>query len=50
MGEKRKAYRVFVGKLGENEPLGRFRHRWEDNIKMYLYVGVGWGCELDSSG
>jgi hypothetical protein len=23
-------------------PLGRLRHRWEDNIKMYLRE-VGWG-------
>jgi hypothetical protein len=31
MGERRGAYRVLVGK-----PLGRPRHRWEDNIKMDL--------------
>jgi hypothetical protein len=25
-----------VGKLLENRPLGRPRHKWEDNIKMAL--------------
>jgi len=37
-------YRVLVGKPGGKRPLGRHRHRWEDNIKMDLYrkwdVGV----------
>ena len=36
MGEKRGVYRVLVGKLEENRPLGRPRHRWEDNINMDL--------------
>jgi hypothetical protein len=41
MGEKRSAYRVFVGKTEEKRPLGRPRRRWEDNIKMDLQeVGV----------
>jgi hypothetical protein len=35
------AYRVLVGKP-EGRPLGKPRHRWEDNIKMDLRV-VGWG-------
>jgi len=31
-----------VGKLEENRPLGRPRHKWEDNIKMGLQeVGCG---------
>ena len=35
-------YRVFVGKAEGKRPLGRPRHRWEDNIKMALQeVGFG---------
>jgi hypothetical protein len=34
-------YRVLVGKPEGKRPLGRPRHRWEDNIKMDLQeVGV----------
>jgi hypothetical protein len=36
-------YRVLVRKPEEKRPLGRPRHRWEDNIKMDLEE-VGWGC------
>jgi hypothetical protein len=36
MGERRDAYRVLVGKPVGMRPLGRPRHRWEDNIKMKL--------------
>ena len=35
-------YRVFVGKHEGKRPLGRSRHRWEDNIKMDLQEV---GCE-----
>ena len=36
--------RVLVGKPEGKRPLGRPRHRWEDNIKMDLQeVGVGCG-------
>jgi hypothetical protein len=35
MGE-RNAYRVLVGRPEGKRPLGRPRHRWEDNIKMDL--------------
>jgi hypothetical protein len=28
------AYRVLVGKPEGKRPLGRPRHRWDDNIKM----------------
>jgi len=35
-------YRFLVGKPEEKRPLGRPRHRWEDNIKMDLQeVGCG---------
>jgi hypothetical protein len=36
MGEGRGAYRVLVGRPEGKRPLGRPRHRWDDNIKMYL--------------
>jgi hypothetical protein len=41
MGEKRGAYRILVGRPEGRRPLGRPRHRWEDNIKMDLEA-VGW--------
>ena len=34
MGERRGVYRVLVGKPEGKRPLGRPRHKWEDNIKM----------------
>jgi hypothetical protein len=43
MGEKRNAYRILVGRPERKRPLGRPRHRWEDNIKMDLGE-IGWGC------
>ena len=42
MREGRGVYRVLVGKPEGKRPLGRPRHRWEDNIKMDLQeVGCG---------
>jgi hypothetical protein len=42
MGEKTRAYRILVGRPEGRRPLGRPRHRWEDNIKMDLQeVGCG---------
>ena len=42
MGERRGAYRVLVGEPEGKRPLGRPRHRWENNIKMVLQeVGCG---------
>jgi len=41
MGERRGAYGVLVGKPEGKRPLGRPRHRWEDNIKMDLRI-KGW--------
>jgi hypothetical protein len=41
MEERRGAYRALVGKPEGRRPLGRPRHRWEDNIKMDL-LEVGW--------
>jgi hypothetical protein len=34
MGEGRGVYGVLVGRSEGKRPLGRHRHRWEDNIKM----------------
>jgi hypothetical protein len=42
MGERRAVYRVLVWKPEGKKPLGRNRHKWEDNIKMDLQA-VGWG-------
>ena len=36
MEERRVANRVLVGKPEGKRPVGRPRHRWEDNIKMGL--------------
>jgi len=36
MGDRRGPYRVLVRIPERKKPLGRPRHRWEDNIKMDL--------------
>jgi hypothetical protein len=42
MGDSRCVYRVLVGKPEGKRPLGKPRHRWEDDIKMDLQeVGCG---------
>jgi len=44
--ERRGVYRVLVVKPEEKRPLGRPKHRWEDNIKLGLQEvdcrGVDW--------
>jgi len=41
-GERRGAYRGFVGRPGGKRPLGKPTRRWEDNIKMnHLFMGLG---------
>jgi hypothetical protein len=46
MGEKRKVYKVLVGKPEGNRSLGRPRRRWEDGIRTDLREtglrGVDW--------
>jgi len=49
MRESGDAYRVLVGKPEGKRPLGRPRHRWEDNIKMDprkwdvgVWIGSSW--------
>jgi hypothetical protein len=44
MGEKRRAYRILVGRPERRRPLGRPRRRQEDNIKIDLQ-DVGWGVD-----
>jgi len=39
--ERRNAYSVLVGRPEGRRPLGKSRHRWEDNIKMELELGLG---------
>ena len=42
MGQRRGVHRVLVGRPEGKRPLGRRRHRWEDNMKMDLQkVRVG---------
>jgi hypothetical protein len=42
----RNLYKFLVGKPERKRPLGRPRHRWEDNIRMDLkeieWKGVAW--------
>jgi hypothetical protein len=46
LGEKRRVYRILVGKPERKSPLERPRSRWEDNIRMDLQEvgceGVDW--------
>jgi hypothetical protein len=41
MGEGRGMHRALAGKPEEKKPLGRPRHRWEDNIEMDVQEVVG---------
>ena len=42
MGDRKVAYRVLVGLPKRKRSLGKPKHRWEDNIKVYLEaVGCG---------
>jgi len=42
MGTRRGSYRGLGGRSEGRRPLGIFRHRWKDNIKMDLQY-VNWG-------
>jgi hypothetical protein len=46
MGEMRNVYRILVGKPEGKRECGRFRCRWEDNLRMDLreirWEGVDW--------
>jgi hypothetical protein len=45
MGETRNAYNIFVVKPECKRPFGRSRHRWVDNIGVYLRKIGGEGEE-----
>ena len=45
MGERRGVYRSLFGKPEGKRPLGRSKHRWEDNIKMDLQEVGGAGMD-----
>jgi hypothetical protein len=50
-GEKRNAYRLFVGKSEGKRALGKPRRRRVDNIKMDLGGRMGWyGLDWTCSG
>ena len=46
IGQRKGICRVLVGKPEGKSPLGKPRHRWEDNFKVDLkeigWKGVGW--------
>jgi len=41
VGDGRGACRVLMGKPEGKSPLGRARHRWKDNIEVYVKE-IGW--------
>jgi hypothetical protein len=43
------AYKILVRKPKGKRLLGRYRHRWEDNITLDLRRGRFGGCGLESS-
>jgi hypothetical protein len=47
MGEERKVYKVLVGQPEGKSPLGRPRHRWDQNGSYGDWLR---GCGLDSTG
>jgi hypothetical protein len=42
MEAMRNAYNILLGKSERKRPLGRPRHRWEDNTGKDLWEGVDW--------
>ena len=50
MEEGRSALKILTGKPTGKRPLGRPRHRWEDNIRMDLEeIGINAGNWVDSA-
>jgi len=46
MGERKGVYTVLVEKPEGKRPLGRLRHRWEDNIKIDLQEVRAWNGSI----
>ena len=50
MGEGRSAFKILTGTPVGKRPLGRPRHRWEDNIRMDLKeIGINMKNWVDSA-
>ena len=50
MEEVRSAFNILTGTPAGKRPLGRPRHRWEDNIRMDLEeIGINAGNWVDSA-
>ena len=50
MEEGRSAFKILTGKPTGKRPLGRPRHRWEDNIRMdFEEIGINAGNWVDSA-
>ena len=50
MEEGRSPFKILTGKPTGKRPLGKPRHRWEDNIKMDLdEIGISAGNFVDSA-
>ena len=48
--EGRSAFKILTGKPTGKRPLGRPKHRWEDNIRMDLEeIGINAGNWVDSA-
>jgi hypothetical protein len=43
MEEMRNAYSILVGRPDRKKPLGRSKHRWEDNSRMDV-MEIVWKC------
>ena len=49
MEEGRSSFKILTGTPAGKRPLGRPRHRWEDNIKMDLKeIGINTRNSMDS--
>ena len=50
MKELWNAFKILTGKPTRKRPLGRSRHRWQDNIRMDLEeIGINAGNWVDSA-
>ena len=50
MEEGRSAFKILTGNPTGKRPLGRPRHRWEDNIRMNLKeIGINTWYRVDSA-